>query len=804
MREQSDRTRLRDRAKLKSLARVLREVDSAPDMEKALHVVVTRAREIMAADVCTVYLTERDRQRHVIAATDGLPPTVVGQVQFGFGDGLIGRVAESVVPVNLDDVPEQMDEGFAQQSDAGRFHGFLGVPITHRSKVQGVLVLRQREARHFDDAAGAFLTTLAAQLGGAIAYARASGEVCRLCRPGSVAVGRLEGQPGAPGISVGTGMVVFSPSDLGGVPNRQPQDPGLEERRLHDAVARVRAEIKGLAEGLDGTLSLADMALFDAYALILDSPEIVGATVQRIHQGNWAPGALRHTIEEYARRFDEMEDAYLRERGADIRDLGNRLLVHLQGKSGIIGDCPVGTILIGRQLGAIDLGMVPRERLAGIISAEGSSLSHVAILAHALGIPAVMGVGRIPLGDLDGQEVVVDGTRGTVYLRPVPRIRQAVESLIIEERVIQEDLEEIKRLPSTTRDGVEFPLHTNVGLIEEIPLSKAAGLAGIGLFRSELPFMLYDRFPSEQEQVEIYRQALEAVRPLPVNLRTLDAGGDKPLPYLPVAEQNPVLGWRGIRLTLDRPEIFLTQIRAALRANAGLGNLRLLLPMVNGVAEVEQALALIDRAHCQLLAEGVTTTRPLVGLMIEVPSAVYQAEDLARRVDFLSVGSNDLAQYLLAIDRGNPYVASRLDPLHPAVLRAFSQVVDASRRTGKPVGVCGEMASDPGCALLLLGLGFNSLSVSGVALPRVKWAIRSVEFTKMESLAAEALRLDRPETVRRLLEKALKDAGLDRLLNRPDAILAEDCSCGDESVHGIDRRWNASTGQEFTRCENHE
>ena len=304
-------------------------------------------------------------------------------------------------------------------------------------------------------------------------------------------------------------------------------------------------------------------------------------------------------------------------------------------------------------------------------------------------------------------------------------------------------------------------------------------MASVGLSPTGLPVLdRTRRFPSEQEQLEVYRHALEALAPLPVNLRTLDVGGDKPLPYLPMTEPNPVLGQRGIRLTLDHPEIFLAQLRAALRADVGLGNLRLLLPMVNGIADVEQALALIDQAHRQLLEEGVAAVRPPIGLMIEVPSAVYQAEELARRVDFFSVGSNDLAQYLLAIDRSNPAVSSRLDPLHPAVLRALRQVVEASERAGKPVSVCGEMAADPGCALLLVGIGINSLSVSAAALPRVKWAIRSVGFQQIESLARQALRLEKPEAIRLLLEKALRDAGLERLLRWPDANIPDDNAPG--------------------------
>jgi phosphotransferase system enzyme I (PtsP) len=572
--------------------------------------------------------------------------------------------------------------------------------------------------------------------------------------------------------------VVFSPADQGVIPNRKPEDPGTEELRLRQAVSQAQEEVRRLSEDLGGSLSTADLALFDAYALILDSPEIVEATVERIHQGNWAPGALRQTIEVYTRRFDEMEDPYLRERGSDIRQLGNRILVHLQGASDTVGDYPSNTILIGRQLSAIDLGLAPLDRLRGIISEEGTSLSHSAILARALGIPAVMGVQNTPLKHLDNQEVVVDGTQGRIYLRPNPQLREEIEHLIYEERDLEEDLKSLRDLPSKTKDGVEVFLYTNAGLIADIPSMAVAGSAGIGLFRTELPFMLYDRFPSEQEQIKIYRQVLEAVAPRPVNLRTLDVGGDKPLPYLPIEEQNPALGWRGIRLTLDHPEIFLTQLRAALRANVGLGNLRLLLPMVNGVAEVEQAFALIDRVQRQLLDEGVASSRPPVGLMIEVPSAVYQAQELARRVDFLSVGTNDLAQYLLAIDRDNPHVSKRLDPIHPAVLRALRQVVDASRRTGKPVAVCGEMAGDPGYALLLLGMGFNSLSVSATDLLRVKWAIRSVNLPRMKSLAKQALMLERPEPIRQLLEKALEDAGLGRLLRRSDANIADENTPG--------------------------
>jgi phosphotransferase system enzyme I (PtsP) len=748
--------------RLEALTRIVREVDAATDLDTALSVIVRRTREVMAADVCTVYFTDHEQRRHVFAATDGLSPELVGHVQAGFGQGLIGQVADSSRPVNLARVPKELDREFLAQSGTGHYHAFLGVPVTHKRRVQGVLLVRQRTARRFDDADEAFLTTLAAQLGSAIAFAKANGEMCSLCRRDTGGTRRLDGLPGAPGLAVGKGIVLFA-ADLQAVPDRIPDDPVAEETRFRQAVASVREEIARIADGLEGTLSPADRALFDAYVLMLDSPEIMQAVVQRIHLGNWAPGALRQTIETHAQRFERMDDSYLRERATDVRELGTRLLLRLQGTSARLEDCPPDSILIGRRIGAIDLGLLPPGRIRGIISAEGSALSHVAIIARALGLPAVVGIADLPLSALDGQELIVDGNNGKLYLRPDPALRQAFTALIGEEQSLSESLASLRGLPAQTLDGVEVALYTNTGLAAELSLATASDSAGIGLFRSELPFMRYGRFPSEQEQIDLYREVLEAAAPRPVNLRTLDAGGDKPLAYLNIAESNPALGWRGIRLTLDHPEIFLTQLRAALRADIGLGNLRLLLPMISDVGDVEQALVLLDQAQRQLLEQGFAVTRPEIGVMIEVPAAIYQLEQLARHADFLSVGTNDLSQYLLATDRNNPRVSRRLDPGHPALLHALQLIVQAAKAAGKPVTVCGEMANDPGCALLLLGMGFDGLSISATAIPRVKWAIRSVSAARMQALAGQALELDRPEGVHRLLEQALRDAGLERL-----------------------------------------
>ncbi len=765
------------------LTRVVREVDSAPDLESALSVLVGRTREVMGVDVCTVYFTDEDDRRHVIAASDGLSSRVVGNVHCKFGQGLIGRIAESRRLLNLEQVPLELDRQFLLQAGDGRYKGFLGVPVVHKTRVQGILLVRQREARRFDDADEALLTTLAAQLGGAIAYAKASGEWCRVCRPQGTAPRRIEGLAGAPGLAIGRGVVVIESGPLGSIPDRLVSDKQAEETRLRDAVRTVREETAALNKDLAGRLSEADLALFGAYELLLDSPEILETALTEIGQGNWAPGAVSRAIESYAIRFDAMPDLYLRERAADIRALGGRILSHLLGEANVVEIGQVPTVLIGQRLSALDIGQAQGGNLVGIVSGDGSSLSHSAILARALNIPAVVGVSGLPLAHLNGQELAIDGTVGHVHLRLSASLRDEFERSIESQRRASECLEPLRKLDAVTAEGESVGLFINAGLSADLEVAAAAGSAGIGLYRSELPFMLFDRLPSELEQQQLYRKALQAMSPFPVTLRTLDVGGDKPLPYLRDLGISGAYGQRGIRFMLDRPDIFLTQLRAALRADLGLGNLRLLFPMISGLDELEQALQLLEQARDQLLDEGLSVSRPSVGVMIEVPAAVYQVDALARRIDFLSVGTNDLAQFLLATDRNNPQVSARLDPVHPALLRALKEIADSAHRLGKPVTVCGEIAGDPAIALLVLGMGFDGLSMSPAALLKVKWAVRSVTMATMRIMAAEALRCESPDGIQRLLGAIRGDFGLEALSSGH----ADDATQGHRSYPAICR-----------------
>ena len=749
------------------LRRIVLEVSAANNLTEALAIIVRRVRQELQIDVCSVYLRDtasESQQQLLLMASEGLNPESIGQVAMKAGEGLVGLVAERAEPVNLENAPDHPRFKYFPETGEERFHAFLGVPIVHHRRLLGVLVVQQRERRSFDDEHVAFLITLAAQLAGAISHAELSGEVSN--HRGQIKQENLQisGIGGSPGVAVGRGVVAYTLADLDSVPDKAPESIEAEEAAFKRAVAAVEAELDEIKQRMTTVLPAGEQLLFDAYAMMLRGDSLIKRTIEHIKTGNWAPAALRDTVRENTRAFDEMDDPYLRERAADVRDIGRRILKHLQAPSIAEDKFPERTILVGEDLTATHLAEVPPERLAGVVSSRGTGSSHVAILARAMGIPAVMGVEDLPVGRLEDRELVVDGYRGTLYVQPSPELLEAFKNLQEEERELTEGLRALAQEPAITSDGIEVPVYANSGLLADIQPSLQSGADGIGLYRTEVPFMIRERFPGEGEQSRIYRDVLEPFNPKPVILRTLDVGGDKALPYFPVVEDNPFLGWRGIRITLDHPEIFLTQLRAMLRASVGLNNLHIMFPMVGALSELKGALQLLQRARDELLDEGYAVSMPKVGVMVEVPSAVYLAETLARRVDFLSVGTNDLVQYLLAVDRNNPRVASLYNSLHPAVLHALKQASEGAHRAGKTISVCGEMAADPAAVILLLGMEIDALSVSVASLARIKWVIRSFSRERAKELLDQCLTMEEPVAIRALLDNALVQAGLGGLV----------------------------------------
>lgn len=748
------------------LRHIIQEVSRAPVFKDALTIMVKSIAKALSTQACSIFLLNHQRGEYVLVATQGLNPEAVGKIRIPRNKGLIGWVGEREEPINLDDATQHPRYLHVAEAKEEAYRAFMGAPLIYHRQMLGVLIVQQQETRRYDEAEEAFLVTLAAQLAAIIAHADATGQLDELFQDaGQHQQERIyTGVPGAPGLGMGTGVVIFVPFDLNGIPDREPEDAEVEVILLEQAFAAVREDLRVLGERLYPSLPLEERALFDVYQRILDSADLGKEVAEKIRLGNWAPGALRSVILKHAYHLESLDNEYMRERADDIRDLGRRVLAYLQQHEKTAPQYPEKTILIGETLTPNDLAEVPEGCLAGVIAVKGSGNSHVAILARAMKVPTIMGVEKAPIFVLQDKEIVIDGYNGQVYVDPSPSLIQEFKRSVEEEKKRDAALDEIRDLPAVTKDAHRIALLVNAGLGADASISLAAGAEGVGLYRTEIPFLIRDRFPSAEEQRIIYRQLLVSFAPRPVILRTLDVGGDKPLPYFPIKEDNPFLGWRGMRITLDHPEIFLLQVRAMLRASEGLDNMRIMLPMITDVSEVDEALRLLHKAYNEVCEEGATITMPQIGVMIEVPSAVYQARAIARRVDFLSIGSNDLTQYILAVDRNNARVANLYDALHPACLRAFIQVVESGHQEGKHVSICGEVAGDPLAALLLLAMGFDSLSMNASSVGRVKWVIRHFSQKEAAKLLQQVLGIESVAGIRQHMKAALEKKGLQNIM----------------------------------------
>ncbi len=753
---------------ISTLRNLVQEAAIASSPQKRVRGIVERVKATMGVAVCSLYLVD-ERDVLTLVATEGLNPASVGKVKLHLGEGLVGRIAQTQHPLNLESASQDPHFRYFPETGEERFEAFLGTPVIHAGRLVGVLVIEQQERRKFSEEEESFLATVAAHLGAAnpIEFQLALGSQ----EPGGRAhpTRRLKGLSGAPGVGIGRVVLLLSDGeDLMSVPDRESRGEEIERQQFRDAVA---ATLEDLAEGQRKVADhvpgeLADV--FGAYQMILKGANLSAEVERGIAAGQTAASALRTVVAGYAARFEAVEDEYLRSRGEDIHNLGSQIFAHLQDS------CPIEiaegekVVLFGRLVSIADIAAHPIENLAGIVSMEGSALSHTAVLAKALGLPAVMGVGYV--ADLPEEEpVIVDGHQGQVLLAPSPAVLEEFSRLIEREQSLLQDLAKLKDLPAETPDGFRVHLYANTGLLADMTPGLRHGAEGIGLYRSEIPFLVRESFPSEDDQYEVYRTVLEFYAGKPVCMRTLDVGGDKPLPYYLVEENNPALGWRGVRFTLDNSAIFLTQIRAMLRASSGIDNLQIMLPMVSSVSEVDAFAVLLESARQQLREEGIVTGHPKVGIMAEVPAVIPILPFLKGKIDFVSIGSNDLSQYLLAIDRDNPRVAERFDHLHPAILHAIEEIVSHTRVLGIPLSVCGEMASDPHAVVLLLGMGIESLSMSAFSIPRIKWLLRSVPREAAEHQLGLAKRHAEPARIRAQIREFISEQGLGSLLEPPVA-----------------------------------
>jgi phosphotransferase system enzyme I (PtsP) len=743
------------------LLRRLREVMAEPvSAQERLDKIVVLIAANMVAEVCSVYVLRVDATLELYA-TEGLNRDAVHRTVMRSDEGLVGLVASQASPVNLSNA--QAHPAFSYRPETGEeiYHSFLGVPILRAGNTLGVLDVQNRARRTYSEEEVEALQTTAMVLAEMIA----SGELSAMALPGAEPAARrsvhFKGSALSEGIALGH-VVLHEPRVV--VTNFIADDVPKELEHLRATIETLRSSVDEMLEHGDVVEGGEHRDVLEAYRLFAYDRGWVHRLEEAVMTGLTAEAAVERVQSDTRARMLRQTDPYLRERLHDLDDLANRLMRQLTGRDHAPSreNLPENAILVARSMGPAALLDYDRKRLRGLILEEGGPQSHVAIVARALGIPAV--------GDIDnatgladpGDAVIVDGSTGDLHVRPLPDMEAAyVERVKLRARR-QQQYSALRDKPCVTRDGTEITLLINAGLSVDLPHIADTGAGGIGLFRTELQFMVAPNFPRSGEQFTLYRAVLDAAGDKPVTFRTLDIGGDKVLPYMRnVEEENPALGWRAIRLGLDRPGLLRTQLRALLRA-AGSRSLKIMFPMISAVEEFDQAKEFVEHELTHLRRHGHKLPDQVeVGSMVEVPSLLYQLDELLERVDFLSIGSNDLMQFFYAIDRGNPRVSARFDALSPPMLRALKDIADKARAHKKPATICGELASQPIGALALVAIGYRSLSLTPSAIGPVKAMLLDLDCRKIAAFLTALI--EKPAgglPIRAQLEKFAADSGL--------------------------------------------
>src|SRR3954469_15014648 len=717
------------------LLRRLREGVAEPvSAQDRLDKIVVLIAANMVAEVCSVYVLRVDGTLELYA-TEGLNKAAVHQTVLRSDEGLVGLVASEANPINLSQAQDHPAFSYRPETGEDIYHSFLGVPVLRAGNTLGVLVVQNRARRTYSEEEEEALQTTAMVLAEMIA----SGELSALARPGvpEPAARRPVHMKGAPlndGIALGH-VVLHEPRVV--ITNFIADDVPKEVKRLEAAIGTMRSDLDVLLERGEVADGGEHRDVLEAYRMFAYDRGWVHRLEEAVHTGLTAEAAVERVQSDTRARMLRATDPYLRERLHDLDELSNRLMHQLLGKDYTPprDRLPEHAIIVARTMGPAALLEYDRKRLRGLVLEEGGATSHVAIVARALGI-ATVGEIENATGLVDsGDAIIVDGSTGDVHMRPSPDMEAAyIERVRLRARRQLQYLA-LRERPCVTKDGQPINLMLNAGLLIDMPHVTETGASGIGLFRTELQFMVAAQFPRTGEQLALYRSVLDVAAGKPVTFRTLDIGGDKLLPYMrTVEEENPALGWRAIRLGLDRPGLFRSQIRALLRAAAG-RELRVMFPMVAVVQEFDDAKELVERELTHLRRHGhKLPERVEVGTMLEVPSLLYQLDELLARVDFLSVGSNDLVQFFYAADRGNSRVADRFDAISAPVLRALKAIADHGRTHSKPVTLCGELASTPIGALALVAIGYRSLSLSPSAVGPVKAMLLDLNARKASAL----------------------------------------------------------------------
>jgi phosphotransferase system enzyme I (PtsP) len=741
-------------------------------------------------EVCSLYIYDPRARRLTLWATEGLNKGSVGKVHMGLDEGLTGLVLQKLEPVMVVDALAHPRYKYFPETGEERYHSFLGVPVMVKRKPLGVLVVQTLRRRRFGADEVRLLRTIATQVSSIVVQARQAETIelkekerkeyrkgmleaiLRLQeyekqrdvetppRPDSRSR-RLVGVGASPGFGTGRAHVLRPLVSFDDLEQLRSDDPHAEWQRIEHAVSESIDQVEHLKGRLSERMPEVDSSIFDTHRMMLEDRTFLDRLKKLIDDGLAAESALQVTITEYVGTFSRMTQRYLRERATDVKDIGNRILKNLLGVEDHARDFQDDAVLVAEELTLSDLATIDHDKLRGIALATGGVTSHASILAKSFEIPTVVGIQHLLESVKENEAMVVDGNSGIVYVAPSEEIVREYERLDRDYRAFNLELESLHDLLAVSPDGHSISVLANIGLIGDVAFAKRHGAEGVGLYRTEFPFLTYGEFPDEDEQIRLYRKVIEEMSNTPVTIRTLDLGADKYPSYLPFAkEENPFLGWRSIRVSLELTDLFKVQLRAILRASA-YGRVKLLLPMISSLEEVWQAKEIIDEAKRELRREGQPFDESVpVGIMIEVPAAVAIADALIREVDFFSLGTNDLIQYVLAVDRNNRKVAPLYEALHPAVIRAVAQAIRAARDQGKWVGICGEMASDPLCVPILIGFGINELSMEPFSIPLIKKLIRSIDFATAQEMSAAVLGMTSVKEIKGYLFTMMKKMGV--------------------------------------------
>lgn len=710
----------------RNLLRQIREAMAADaPVQTRLDMVVRIIANSMVAEVCSIYLRAGSGDLELFA-TEGLSRTAVHVTRLKPGEGLVGEVMRQGRPVNLSDAPSHPAFAYRPETGEDPYHGFLGVPLLRGGRAIGVLVVQNRTERSYGEDEVEDLQIIAMVLAEMVAVGEAvqGDQALKGVEIAPNKPDRIKGAKLAEGLAYGDAVLHERPVAAGELLS---EDAAAEEIRLKASVKALQQQIDAMMDGQHGLVG-ASFEVLETYRMFAHDRGWNRSLEEAVRGGLTAEAAVERVRSEHRARLGMARDPYLRERLHDLEDLNDRLLRHLAGDGDGKRVLPDNAILIARNLGPADLLEYDRKKLRGILLEEGSTASHAAIIARALDIPCVGRLSDLRDKITEGDKVIVDAENGEAYLRPRPDVIKAITARIEVRNQRKAEFAKLRETAAITKDGAKVTLLMNAGLDLDLELLKECGAEGIGLFRTEFQFMVAEELPRFNAQTELYRRVLDAADGMAVTFRTLDLGGDKILPYMEAErEDNPALGWRAIRMGLDRPALLRLQLRALIAAAEG-RPLRIMFPMIANVDEFREARGYVEQEVAWAERRGRPPPERLdVGAMIEAPSLLWHMDALLRLVDFVSVGTNDLMQYVFAADRQNPRVADRYDPLSPPALRILKSIHDACKSSGTPVSICGEMAGRTLEAFALIALGFDRLSMPPTGVGPVKRMVLGVD-----------------------------------------------------------------------------